>query len=201
MPAVKRVAVIGAGACGLTATKACLDEGLEPVCFERADDLGGLWRFTEKVRDGQSCVMSFTVSNTTKEMSSFSDFPPPKVMRYGFCYMDSVTWILLLLLLLFLFLLLFFFSFCSSSSSAPPPPLLFLLLNFFFFFFFLLFLRLLLVVLLRGFSSSSSSSSSPPAPPPSPLLYLLLPLLFPPLLLFVSPSPLFLSPHYSLFEI
>ena len=195
MPAVKRVAVIGAGACGLTATKACLDEGLEPVCFERADDLGGLWRFTEKVRDGQSCVMSFTVSNTTKEMSSFSDFPPPKVMRYGFCNMDSVTWILLLLLL---FLLLFFFSFCSSSSSAPPPPLLFLLLNFFFFFFLLF---LLLVVLLCAFSSSSSSSSSPPAPPPSPLLYLLLPLLLPPLLLFVSPSPLFLSPPYSLFEI
>ena len=100
MPAVKRVAVIGAGACGLTATKACLDEGLEPVCFERADDVGGLWRFTEKVRDGQSCVMSSTVSNTTKEMSSFSDFPPPMVMRYEFCYMDS-----------------------SSSSSSSPPPL------------------------------------------------------------------------------
>ena len=82
MPAVKRVAVIGAGASGLTATKSCLDEGLEPVCFERTDDVGGLWLFTEKVRDGQSCVMNSTITNTTKEMSSYSDFPPPKVMRY-----------------------------------------------------------------------------------------------------------------------
>ena len=34
------VLVIGAGVCGLTAIKACLEEGLNPVCFERYDDLG-----------------------------------------------------------------------------------------------------------------------------------------------------------------
>lgn len=42
----KRVAVIGAGVSGLTSIKACLDESLEPTCFERSDDIGGLWRFT-----------------------------------------------------------------------------------------------------------------------------------------------------------
>ncbi len=40
----KRVAVIGAGSSGLTSIKCCLDEGLEPVCFESSDDIGGLWK-------------------------------------------------------------------------------------------------------------------------------------------------------------
>ncbi len=40
----KRVAVIGAGSSGLTSIKCCLDEGLEPVCFESGDDIGGLWK-------------------------------------------------------------------------------------------------------------------------------------------------------------
>ena len=42
---VRRVLVIGAGASGLVCIKTCLDEGLEPVCFESSDDIGGLWRF------------------------------------------------------------------------------------------------------------------------------------------------------------
>ncbi len=44
----KRIAVIGGGTSGLACIKCCLDEGLEPVCFETSDDIGGLWRF--KVR-------------------------------------------------------------------------------------------------------------------------------------------------------
>ncbi|NXK36867.1 FMO5 monooxygenase, partial [Piprites chloris] len=43
--AAQRVAIIGAGASGLCALKCCLDEGLEPTCFERSKDIGGLWRF------------------------------------------------------------------------------------------------------------------------------------------------------------
>ena len=53
MGTVKRVAVIGAGASGLTAIKCCLDEGLEPVCFEKSGYIGGLWHYTEDVVDGQ----------------------------------------------------------------------------------------------------------------------------------------------------
>ncbi|KAK7500227.1 hypothetical protein BaRGS_00008450 [Batillaria attramentaria] len=75
---VKRVAVIGAGTSGLAAIKACLDEGLEPVCLERTDDIGGLWRYREKVDDAEGCVMKNTCSNTSKEMSAYSDFPPAK---------------------------------------------------------------------------------------------------------------------------
>lgn len=42
----KRVAVVGAGVSGLSSIKCCLDENLEPTCFERSDDFGGLWKFT-----------------------------------------------------------------------------------------------------------------------------------------------------------
>lgn len=42
---VHRVAVIGAGPSGLTSIKACLEEGMEPTCFESSDDMGGLWKF------------------------------------------------------------------------------------------------------------------------------------------------------------
>ncbi|XP_012413209.1 flavin-containing monooxygenase 1 isoform X2 [Trichechus manatus latirostris] len=45
----KRVAIVGAGVSGLASIKCCLEEGLEPTCFERSDNLGGLWRFTTKV--------------------------------------------------------------------------------------------------------------------------------------------------------
>ena len=71
-----KVAVIGAGASGLTCIKACLEEGLEPVCFEQEDEIGGLWRFTEK--ESHSSVYRSTIINTSKEMMCFSDFPIPR---------------------------------------------------------------------------------------------------------------------------
>lgn len=43
---VRRVAVIGAGAGGLVSVKCCLEEGLEPTCFESSEDIGGIWRYT-----------------------------------------------------------------------------------------------------------------------------------------------------------
>ncbi|KAH7936662.1 hypothetical protein HPB49_002072 [Dermacentor silvarum] len=72
----QRVAVIGAGASGLTAVKACLEEGLDVVCYERTDVLAGLWHYTDTVERGRACVMRSTVINSSKEMSAFSDFPP-----------------------------------------------------------------------------------------------------------------------------
>lgn len=42
---VHRVAVIGTGSSGLACAKACVDEGLEPICFERGHDIGGVWNF------------------------------------------------------------------------------------------------------------------------------------------------------------
>ncbi|CAG8750962.1 1144_t:CDS:2, partial [Acaulospora morrowiae] len=42
-----RIAVIGAGSSGLAATKQCLDDELEPVCFEQSSYTGGLWKYVD----------------------------------------------------------------------------------------------------------------------------------------------------------
>uniref|UniRef100_A0A3P9IF79 Flavin-containing monooxygenase n=1 Tax=Oryzias latipes TaxID=8090 RepID=A0A3P9IF79_ORYLA len=73
----RRVAVIGAGSSGLVCIKCCLDEGLEPVCFESSDDFGGLWRFKEKPEQDRASIYPSVIINTSKEMMSYSDFPIP----------------------------------------------------------------------------------------------------------------------------
>ncbi|XP_072723767.1 flavin-containing monooxygenase 5-like isoform X2 [Ciconia boyciana] len=74
---VKKVAIIGGGSSGLCAIKACLQEGLEPVCFERTGDIGGLWRFEERPEEGRASIYRSVIINTSKEMMCFSDFPIP----------------------------------------------------------------------------------------------------------------------------
>ncbi|KAI3368948.1 hypothetical protein L3Q82_025921 [Scortum barcoo] len=74
---VRRVAVIGAGSSGLACIKICVEEGLEPVCFESSDDIGGLWRFKESPEPERSSIYRSLVVNTSKEMMCFSDFPMP----------------------------------------------------------------------------------------------------------------------------
>lgn len=74
----KRIAIVGGGSAGVTSAKSCLEEDLEPVVFERTDALGGLWRYREVPEYGVPSLMKATIINTCKEMSSFSDFPPPK---------------------------------------------------------------------------------------------------------------------------
>ena len=75
-----KVAIIGAGVSGLVSIKCCLDEGLEPVCFEKCSNIGGLWKFShaEGSFSGSGSVYESTVINTSKEMTCFSDFPAPK---------------------------------------------------------------------------------------------------------------------------
>ena len=86
----KRVAIIGGGCSGLAAIKCCVDEGLKPVCFERTDEVGGLWKYTQQVQDGHACVMRSTVINTSKEMMCYSDFPIPK--HYPNFMHNSMVW-------------------------------------------------------------------------------------------------------------
>lgn len=76
MATKKRVLVIGSGVSGLTAIKACKEESLDVVCYEKSGDFGGLWRYHDSDTDGVPSVMKSTISNTSKEMSAFSDFPP-----------------------------------------------------------------------------------------------------------------------------
>lgn len=71
------VVVIGAGSSGLPSIKSCQEGGLDVVCFERTEALGGLWRYGEEAVAGSGSVACNTVLNTSKEMSAYSDFPPP----------------------------------------------------------------------------------------------------------------------------
>ncbi|XP_048457798.1 flavin-containing monooxygenase 5-like isoform X1 [Rhincodon typus] len=73
----KRVAIIGAGSSGLACIKCCLDEDLEPVCFERSNDIGGLWNFQENITDARASIYKSLIINTSKEMMCYSDFPIP----------------------------------------------------------------------------------------------------------------------------
>ena len=41
-PEKKTVAIIGGGVSGLVAIKCCVEEGIEPVCFEQRDEVGKL---------------------------------------------------------------------------------------------------------------------------------------------------------------
>lgn len=75
---MKRVAIIGAGSAGLAAAKACKEESIDFVCFEMSGRVAGLWNYRDDDVDGMACVMKTTVINSSKEMSAFSDFPPPK---------------------------------------------------------------------------------------------------------------------------
>uniref|UniRef100_UPI00358FBEC6 dimethylaniline monooxygenase [N-oxide-forming] 2-like isoform X1 n=2 Tax=Myxine glutinosa TaxID=7769 RepID=UPI00358FBEC6 len=77
MTMVKRVCVVGAGVSGLAATKSCLDEGLEPTCFDIGDDIGGLWKYHDKAVEGRGSVFLSLVTNISKEMICYSDFPMP----------------------------------------------------------------------------------------------------------------------------
>ncbi|XP_031451536.1 dimethylaniline monooxygenase [N-oxide-forming] 3-like isoform X1 [Phasianus colchicus] len=74
---VRRVAVVGAGISGLAATKCCLEEGLEPTCFEQSEDIGGLWRYTEKPEEGRASIYRTVFTNSCKEMMCYPDFPFP----------------------------------------------------------------------------------------------------------------------------
>jgi dimethylaniline monooxygenase (N-oxide forming) len=63
----RRVAVIGAGAAGLTSARWLIDAGLEPVVFERTGAVGGLWR-----PDTGLAYRSLR-TNTSKQKTAFSD--------------------------------------------------------------------------------------------------------------------------------
>ena len=68
-----RVCVIGAGPSGLAAVKALRDCGVDCVCFEREDDVGGNWYFGKP----GSSVYSGTHLISSKRLTEFADFPMP----------------------------------------------------------------------------------------------------------------------------
>jgi dimethylaniline monooxygenase (N-oxide forming) len=63
----RRVAVIGAGAAGLTSARWLLDAGVEPVVFERTGAVGGIWR------PDTGLAYPSLRTNTSKQKTAFSD--------------------------------------------------------------------------------------------------------------------------------
>jgi hypothetical protein len=76
MSPTPRVALIGAGACGLATAKALLDAGVPFQCFEKGDRVGGNWVFRNK--NGLSSSYRSLHINTSRERMQFRDFPMPK---------------------------------------------------------------------------------------------------------------------------
>jgi cation diffusion facilitator CzcD-associated flavoprotein CzcO len=68
-----RVCVIGAGACGLVAAKKLLDQGVEPVVYERNGGPGGNWLYGSP----GSSVYRSTHLISSKRLTELRDFPLP----------------------------------------------------------------------------------------------------------------------------
>jgi cation diffusion facilitator CzcD-associated flavoprotein CzcO len=69
-----RIAVIGAGPSGVAAAKYALEAGFEPIVFEATERIGGQWNTTA----AHSGVWPGMRTNTSRELTAFSDFPPPQ---------------------------------------------------------------------------------------------------------------------------
>lgn len=67
-----RVAVIGAGALGLSATKVLTEDGFTVTTYESRDYVGGLWKDSD---DSTISVHPTTIFNTSKFCAPLSDFP------------------------------------------------------------------------------------------------------------------------------
>ena len=73
MTAQPTVAVVGAGAAGLATLKALADAGVPAVCFEAADQVGGLWVYGAP----DSPAYRTLHLNTSKGRTEFADHPMP----------------------------------------------------------------------------------------------------------------------------
>ena len=82
----KRVAVIGAGPAGLVTLKTLLQDGHRATCYEMSPTIGGVWNYEafktdcgyQLVDDYDQPIQAVYKSlwqNTSKQISSFSDFP------------------------------------------------------------------------------------------------------------------------------
>jgi hypothetical protein len=75
-PREKRICVIGAGPCGLTAVKNLLQAGChDVVCYDEHDRIGGNWAYTDDAR--RASVHDCTHTISSRRTSSFEDFPMP----------------------------------------------------------------------------------------------------------------------------
>eukprot|EP00741_Cyanophora_paradoxa_P017140 tig00020960_g16552.t1 len=72
---IRRVAVVGAGPCGLAVAKELQAAGFSVTVFEQNADVGGIWLFSPD--ESHSSVYKNMVTNTSKQLMCYSDFPMP----------------------------------------------------------------------------------------------------------------------------
>lgn len=72
-----KICVIGGGPSGPTCVKACKEENVDVVCYEKSNCFGGLWNFGASEQNSElATVARSTIINSSKELSAFSDFVP-----------------------------------------------------------------------------------------------------------------------------
>lgn len=75
-----RVMVIGAGTAGICAAKTAMENGMNVVVYEQADQLGGLWAYSKKTGndeyglDTNGYMYKDLKTNAPKEIMNFPDF-------------------------------------------------------------------------------------------------------------------------------
>ena len=57
--------------------KACREQDFDVVVYEKTNSIGGIWRYRDQELEGNASIWRKTYLNTSKEMTAFSDFPPP----------------------------------------------------------------------------------------------------------------------------
>lgn len=67
--------IVGAGSSGIAAAKALHQRGLPYDCFEKSDDIGGVWYYNNP--NGLSAAYRSLHINTSKHHMQFADFPMP----------------------------------------------------------------------------------------------------------------------------
>lgn len=89
--AKKRVAVIGTGISGTAAMKAVLEEGMELVCFEKKDVMGGFWNYQQDPRFPS--VYGCTHIDSKRDHNSFSTIPCTQEMPQVMNHRDVVQYL------------------------------------------------------------------------------------------------------------
>jgi len=73
--ALPRAAVIGAGSSGIAGLKTLVDAGIDVVCYEKSDRVGGNWAYRNP--NGMSAAYRSLHINTSRNRMAYRDFPMP----------------------------------------------------------------------------------------------------------------------------
>lgn len=79
-----RVCIVGAGIAGLCSARHAKANGIEPIIYEQAEDIGGTWQYTDEVGTNKygievhSSMYKNLRTNLPKEVMGFPDFPIPE---------------------------------------------------------------------------------------------------------------------------